>query len=166
MTSEDTIIAFFPCVRFSRQNILNIRGMNYGMKKWSLIKKLQYSINNIRELAMFYELISNLVIIAIQRKIPLIIENPYGEQHFLTRYWVLQPALIDYDRRLNGDTYKKPTQYWFINCEPQNNIIDEPIEKVENKNISNVRNQVERSMIQPQYANRFLRQYVLPQSKD
>lgn len=75
--------------------------------------------------------------------------------------WVLplKPAIIDHDRRLNGDHYKKPTQYWFINCKPKTNIL---IGYVEELKIENVRNQVQRSMIHPQYASRFLRQYVLP----
>jgi len=71
------------------------------------------------------------------------------------------------DRTLNGDYYKKPTQYWFINCEPKNNFIFEPIEKVEQKIIAKAKNEnvidrtVLRSMIHPQYANRFIREFIL-----
>lgn len=163
--ASDTIIAFFPCTRFEEQNILNVKGLNSGMKKWDMVRKLEYSIEKVEEMSKFYKLISKLVIVCIQRKIPLIIENPYSTQHFLTRYWPLKPALIDKDRRANGDSYKKPTQYWFINCNPKTNILFEPIQEVEFKTIETERNQVERSMIQPQYANRFLRQYVLPKNK-
>ena len=46
------------------------------------------------------------------------------------------------------------------------NVLFEPIQEVKFKTIEKERNQVERSMIQPQYANRFLRQYVLPKNKN
>lgn len=164
--ASDTIIAFFPCTRFEDQNILNVKGLNSGMKKWDMVRKLEYSIEKVEEMSKFYKVISKLVIVCIQRRIPLIIENPYSTQHFLTRYWPLKPALIDKDRRTNGDSYKKPTQYWFINCNPKMNILFEPIQEVKFKTIETEQNQVERSMIQPQYANRFLRQYVLPKNKN
>lgn len=32
----DTIIAFFPCVRFEDQSILNVRGVNYAMRNWAV----------------------------------------------------------------------------------------------------------------------------------
>ena len=162
MKPDDMIIAFFPCVRFEAQIILNMRGENYGAKNWSDEKKLEYSMKLNNELNEMYQLISKLAIICIRRKLPLIIENPYSGQHYLTRYWPIKPEIIDRDRRLNGDHYKKPTQYWFINCEPKSNILFEPLDYVEELKIENVYNQVQRSMIHPQYANRFLRQYVLP----
>ena len=162
MKPDDMIIAFFPCVRFEARIILNMRGDHYAARNWSDEKKLEYSMKLNNELNAMYQLISKLALICIRRKLPLIIENPYNGQHYLTRYWPLKPAIIDYDRRRDGDWYKKPTQYWFINCKPKNNILFEPIEFVEERKIEMVRNQVQRSMIHPQYANRFLRQYVLP----
>ena len=164
ISPEDIIIAFFPCVRFSAQNIINIRGNNFGMKNWTLEQKLIYGFEKCDEMAYFFKLISKLVIVALWKELKLIIENPYGEQHFLTRYWCLQPKIIDQNRRENGDYYKKPTQYFFVNCEPKNssiNFLFEPIEWVDVKRIEITRNQVERSLIHPQYANRFLRRYVI-----
>lgn len=162
---DDMIMAFFPCVRFENQIILYIKGESYSAKNWSDEKKMEYSMKLNNELNAMYQLISKLALICTRRKLPLIIENPYSSQHYLTRYWPLKPAIIDHDRRLNGDHYKKPTQYWFINCEPKNNILFEPIDYVEELKIGKIRNQVRRSMIHPQYANRFLRQYVLPATK-
>lgn len=162
ITEDDMIIAFFPCVRFEDQIIMNMKGVHYGSEKWSDLKKIEYSMRLHSELAHMYQLISKLAIVCIKRGIPLVIENPYSSQHYLARYWPLKPAIIDRDRRRDGDWYKKPTQYWFINCEPQNNILFESIEYVEERKIEKKRNQVQRSMIHPQYANRFLRQYILP----
>ncbi len=160
---DDMIIAFFPCVRFEAQIIINMRGDHIEIKKWNDDKKLEYSMKLNNELNHMYQLVSKLAIVCIKRGIPLVIENPYNAQHYLTRYWPLKPAIIDSDRRRDGDHFKKPTQYWFINCEPKNNMLFEPIEFAEEKVINNIRNQVQRSMIHPQYANRFLRQYILPE---
>lgn len=163
ITEDDMIIAFFPCVRFEAQIIINMRGDHIEIKKWNDDKKLEYSMKLNNELNHMYQLVSKLAIVCIKKKIALVIENPYSSQHYLTRYWPLKPAIVDHDRRRDGDWYKKPTQYWFINCKPKNNMLFEPIEFVEKKVIENIKNQAQRSMIHPQYANRFLRQYILPE---
>jgi len=90
----------------------------------------------------------------------MVFENPAGEQHYLTRYWCLKPKVVDNDRRENGDWFKKPTQYWFIGFEPKQNLVFEPIDYVETKTWSGL-NATQRSMIHPQYANRFIRQYLI-----
>lgn len=97
----------------------------------------------------------------------MIVENPYTQPHYLTAYWCAKPTIIDKDRRVNGDYYKKPTQYWFINLEPKNNFLFEPIEWVETQRIeyqtnqNGINRQVLRSMIHPQYANRFIRERII-----
>ena len=159
-SKEDTILAFFPCVRFEAQILLNFRGENSGYKDWNLKKKMCNDLKLHNELHKNYELITKLVIICIDKNIPLIIENPYSEQHYLKRYWALKPSIIDKNRRLNGDYYEKPTQFYFINCKPKNNFIFEPLYEVEKKIVSE-ENTVNRSMIHPQYANRFIREYVI-----
>lgn len=154
------IIAFFPCIRFENQALLQFRAENCGMKHWNDEQKLEYVLNYHKELNRLYCLITKLCIICLHNNIKLIIENPYSTQHYLQRYWCLKPKIIDYDRTENGDNFKKPTQYWFVNCEPKNNFIFEPIKLVEKKIVSDC-NTVERSMINPQYVNRFIRQYIL-----
>lgn len=162
----DTIIAFFPCTRFEAQILLNFRGENSGFKSWNLRKKLSYDLKLHDELNRNYSLITKLAIICIDKKIPLIIENSYGEQHYLKRYWCIRPKVIDMNRRENGDYYIKPTQYFFINCEPKQNVIFEPLEFVERKKIKDLgwaskKVQIERSMIHPQYARRFIKEYII-----
>ena len=51
---EDTIIAFFPCVRFEAQVLLNFRGENSGYKNWSLRKKLSNDLKLHNELNRNY----------------------------------------------------------------------------------------------------------------
>lgn len=37
--------------------------------------------------------------------------------------WAIPSKIIDKDRTLRGDYFEKPTQYWFIGCEPKYNMI-------------------------------------------
>ena len=69
------------------------------------------------------------------------------------------------NRYSNGDYYKKPTQYFFVNCKPQNNLLFEPVEvkelkkKVEQKTVN-------RSMISKEYENRFIREFILEKDNE
>lgn len=167
ITEEDMILAFFPCIRFEDQIQMCFRGTAYQCKNMNNEQKLSYDLKLHDELSKLYKLITKLAIVCIRKHIPLIIENPYSTTHYLVKYWAIPYTILDTDRTLNGDYYKKPTQYWFINCEPKNNFIFEPIEKVEQKIIAFQKNEngidrtVLRSMIHPQYANRFIREFIL-----
>ena len=169
MTKDDLIVAFFPCVRFSQEALLLFQGHNFGIKTWSLKKKMQYDITLHGELHSLYCLVTKLVLVCIQKDLRLIIENPYGIQHYLTNYWALKPSIIDKDRTKNGDYYKKPTQYFFVNCEPEQNFIFEPIEwsktrvVEETKSEDGMTSKIIRSLIHPQYARRFIKMYILNQ---
>ena len=81
----------------------------------------------------------------------------------MVRYWAIPCTFIDKDRTLRGDYFEKPTQYWFINCKPQYNMIFEAyawnLDK--KKKITSTGNKTERSMISKDYANRFIREFIL-----
>lgn len=158
---EDTIIAFFPCVRFEDQIQMAFRGTQFQMKKWSDEQKLEYDLKLHKELSELYELVTKLAIVCLIRKIPLIIENPYSSTHYLTKYWAIPSTIIDKDRRTRGDYFQKPTQYWFINCKPSYKMILEPQIWNEKKIIENTHNKTERSLISKEYANRFIREFIL-----
>ena len=109
----------------------------------------------------------------IRKNLHLIIENPITQPHDLTLYWCIQPKVVDKDRTLNGDYMKKPTQFFFINCEPKQNILFEPIEYVPQRVHERMKvtdtdksRQVLRSEIQPQYASRFIKQYLIDYETD
>lgn len=161
ITRDDLIVAFFPCVRFSLQCIMNFNGTARWSKNWSTEKLLENDIKLHTELHDLYCFISKLAIICIRKNIPLIIENPYSTQHYLSRYWAVKPKIIDMDRRSRGDFYEKPTQYFFINCEPKNNFIFEPVNVKPTKKILKEHNKVQRSIISSDYANRFIREFIL-----
>lgn len=123
ITKKDIILAFFPCVRFEDQIQMHFRGTCASLKKWNNEQKLEYDLKLHKELNLMYETITKLAIVCIKKNIPLIIENPYSTTHYLTKYWAIPSKIIDKNRTLHGDYYEKPTQYWFINCEPKNNMI-------------------------------------------
>lgn len=162
INSSDTIIAFFPCTRFEDQIIITFRGQNGGTSNWTDKQRLEYDLKLHNELHNYYTLITKLAIICMDRNISLIIENPYSEQHYLRRYWGIQAKVIIKDRSKYGDYYKKPTQFWFINCEPKYNFIfGEDLKNMNRKTIKGTHSVVERSLISPIFANRFIREYIL-----
>lgn len=129
-------MAFFPCTYFECQSQMFFYGSNYNIINKSIEDKCEIAMKRHRRLSQFYEILNKLVIVCERRKIKLIIENPYNQPHYLTTYWCVRPSIIDKDRTERGDYYKKPTQYWFFNIKPQNNLIFEPLEYVERKIIA------------------------------
>lgn len=175
INSDDLILAFFPCIRFENQVMLMFRGQQYQIKNKSYEEKMLYDMELLDEVNEMYKYVNKLFIVCIRKKLKLVMENPYSEEHFLRRYWCYPATIIDKDRRLNGDYYKKPTQYWFLNCDPKNNFLFEalPYNAIEQKSaIENMNSttfekmgvnnrKTARSMIHPEYANRFIRQYLI-----
>ena len=158
---EDIIIAFFPCVRFEDQIQMHFRGTATQMKNWTDEQKLTNDLILHNSLHDLYTKISQLAIICLRKQIPLIIENPYSTTHYLTKYWAIPAKVIDKDRTLRGDYFQKPTQYWFINCEPKYNMIFEAYTWNKKKDIGHTKPGAERSLIAPEYANRFIREFIL-----
>ena len=161
MTNDDLIFAFFPCTRFEAQIQMHYRGDARQQKNWSDIKKIENALKLHNELNQLYSLLCKLFIVCLNRNLKLIVENPYGG-NYLEKFFPIKPKIVDLDRSENGDFYKKPTQFWFVNIEPNYNLLFEP--KIINSNlkkISNTSNKVERSLISYEYANRFIRMYLL-----
>lgn len=134
MNHEDIVMAFFPCTRFECQIQLGFRGKMSQMKKWDIIKKMEYSMKLHKELHQNYLLLSKMVVVAQKKGLRMVIENPFTQPHYLTLYWSLDPTIIDKDRTRNGDYMKKPTQYFFVGFEPENNLIMEPLEDAQVRN--------------------------------
>jgi hypothetical protein len=148
-----------------------IRGENHGMEGRSVQQKLEYSMQLHEELHKYYMAICKLFVLAEKGGYRMIIENPSTQPHYLTQFFPIKPTLIDKDRRINGDYYRKPTQYWFVNCTPEQNMFFEPIEDRETGNIENYHEMktfrhvssdrnIKRSLMHPQYARRFIRQFI------
>lgn len=166
ITKDDLILAFFPCTRFEQQILLWFRGESNQQKNQTDIEKLEKDLELHQELHINYMLITKLAIIVLEKGLRMVFENPMSSQHYLTKYWSLKPSICDSNRRDNGDYFKKPTQYWFIGFEPKNNLVFEPLDYVEQIRVNdlwgtNKDDVAMRSKIHPQYANRFIRQYLI-----
>lgn len=167
ITPDDMILAFFPCTRFSPQAYFAFQGTSKNFKKWNEDQIVEYAMKHHDELNELYQLLSKLAMVAFRRNLKMIIENPYHAESYLTRYWPLKPKVIDKNRRDMGDYFTKPTQYFFINCEPSYNFIFEPLIVQEKRRINAKVNEGgqnsarDRSTIAPEYANRFIREYIL-----
>jgi len=168
IAETDLVMAFFPCTKFEDQAILGFRGDRYQMGGYTDSQKLEYDIVQHNELHTNYVAITKLAIICLKRNLRLVIENPFSEQHYLTRYWAIKPKVVDRDRRKDGDIYRKPTQYWFVGFDPKCNLLTDgfvyvdtvkALQKVTGKD--GKKREVLRSEIHPQYANRFIRRYIL-----
>lgn len=158
---DDLIFAFFPCVRFEEQIQMQFRGTAFQQRSWSDEKKLEYDLKIHAELSFFYEIVTKLVIVCLRKKIKLIIENPYSANHYLIKYWAIRPAIIDSNRRERGDFFVKPTQYYFINFQPKNNLIFEPIEFYTKRIVELTNDKKKRSEISPGYARRFIKEFII-----
>ena len=173
--TDDLVLSFFPCVRFENQIMLGFRGQMKQQKTWTYKQKMEYDMKLLSELKHNYDLVNKMFIICMDKNLRLVMENPYSQEHFLRRYWCYPPSIIDKDRRESGDYFAKPTQYWFLNCEPKDNLIFEPItynhlgtkdtirlmSKEDWEKTGAPTNKVARSMIHPDYANRFIRQHLI-----
>lgn len=115
----------------------------------------------------FYELVIKMLATAKDRKIRLIMENPWGCHSYIGKCFVTPPTFIDKDRTLRGDFFRKPTAYWFINCEPTHGCTYQKLhEALRVKKDARPSKQTgtcseERSMISPDYARNFICDFIL-----
>lgn len=161
---DDYCLAFFPCIRFSQMFLFSICCYGKQYKNMPLQNKLLHSLEAEKERSYFYQVFCHLVYVALVRGFPLVIENPYDKAHYLTRYFPCLPSFIDFNRRSRGDYFEKPTQYFFFNCQPSNNLLFECVEMQPFKFVNQCHG-FERSQISSEYANRFIREFILSPSR-
>lgn len=161
INKDDLVLAFFPCTYFSDQSQLLSRGDNFGQKEWSIEKKLEYSMQQMQKRQRYYINLCSLCLIAIEKGFKLIIENPYGKVNFLKQFFPIKPDLIIKDRRTMGDFYKKPTQFFFVNCKPEFKLHGECFSTMESKRAIERTHGFERSVISPAFAENFIKTYII-----
>lgn len=155
---EDLIFAFFPCTYFCGHNEMFFCGTNYNYRQFSKAVVLDKVIERAQLRNEYYVTLLKFCRVVESRNLRSIIENPYNAHHFWRFNFPYKPAVIDMNRRLKGDYFKKPTQYLFINCTPSGKVstqIDKPIEYVMEKE------GIERSLISPDYAHNFICDHIL-----
>lgn len=161
ISPDDLVLAFFPCTYFSDQSQLLSRGDSYGQKEWSAEKKLKHSIDLMNKRSEFYTYLCNLCLIAIKKGFKLVIENPYGKVNFLKHFFPIKPEIIIYNRKKLGDVYKKPTQFFFINCKPTFNLQNEYVENKKQKQTIENNRGISRSIISPDFAKNFIKTFII-----
>lgn len=158
ITPDDLILAFFPCTYFSSNNQMFFEGTNFAWRNLSMSEKLDKIIERADDRHRYYRVLLMFVAVCERRQLRCIIENPYNAHHYWRFNFPYRPSVIDMNRRLRGDYFKKPTQYIFINCTPTGKTsmqFDKEIRYIINEST------VERSMISPDYARNFICDYIL-----
>lgn len=167
MSYNDIIIAFFPCIYFETIQMCYFQLTHNNNAKKSIPERIEDAIDRLEKRTKFHTLLYKLVHIALSRKLRLIIENPATSPSYLigTQNFPA-PSIIDFNRRLRGDYFTKPTAYWFFGCSPTHlGTYYPPREK---KTILSAKASPsaglcseERSMISPDYARNFICDFIL-----
>lgn len=158
ITADDIIIAFFPCTYFCGNNTMFFDGTQIGWKNLSILDKIEKIIDRDTLRHFYYVTLLQLCRVVEERKLRMIVENPYNAHHYWRFNFPYKPAVIDMNRRTSGDFYKKPTQYLFVNCTPAGRKsvqMDKKMHFVCNQSTVN------RSMISKDYAHNFICDHIL-----
>jgi hypothetical protein len=113
---DDLILAFFPCIFFCESNTINFRLDAHNYRKMDIRGKTEQIIKRSESRDYFFQLATKMVCVVIERDLRMIIENPYQAQSYMCNNFIFPPTIIDKDRTLRGDYFKKPTGYWYVNC--------------------------------------------------
>lgn len=172
ITPDDLIVAFFPCIYFTGSTnpcYFTLENNNY--KSLSLREKLEKILDRAKKREYFYELLYKMIGVCLLKDIRVIFENPYTTQHYLCNNFLKPPSLLDTNRLLRGDYFKKPTGYWFFNCNPtygesfQNDKKQKIIWRMKGQKTAGLCSE-ERSMISPDYARNWICDFVLGKKQD
>lgn len=163
----DLIIAFFPCIYFEALQMTYYTSTCNNNKKVGK-EKFEVILDRIEKREKLYKLLYKLISIVEIRDLRLIIENPATQPHYLlfSENFYCKPAVVDNNRTLRGDYYRKPTAYWYINCKPttgnsiQRRIESKTIQRSKRSKEAGLCSE-ERSMISPDYARNFICDFII-----
>lgn len=169
---DDLIIAFFPCIYFSAlQMTYYSLSANNNINK-TQCKKIEEAIERLQNRNYYHTLLYKLVYIAVKRKLRIIIENPATQPNYLLGQQNFpNPTIIDKNRMLRGDYFKKPTAYWFFNCKPtygesyQLNKLNKKVQECKRGIKAGICSK-ERSMISPDYARNFICDFIFGKAQE
>lgn len=158
-------MTFFPCIYFCATSQMAFYPTCTNYRCLSIKETYDEILKRNENRTRFYGLLNKLFAIAKIKGIRLIVENPYSEQTFLKANFE-PPTFIDIDRTRRGDFFKKPTAYWFVNCEPtygysfQKDKKQKAIMSAKSSSKAGVCS-TERSMISPDYARNFICDFII-----
>lgn len=186
ISKDDLIFAFFPCIKFCNIAEYNQRSAQEYMRKRGVeIHKIyEFLKKESDERYFFYQKALKMHGCVEFNGLRMIMENPWHEANYTNYFWFNKPSIIDKDRTKRGDLFKKPTAYWFTNCEPTTGITIQQTPKSMQKYIGMTSEKKypkekvakgskqpglcseERSMISPDYARNFICDFILGKKQE
>lgn len=166
ITEDDLIMAFFPCIYFCAASQMAFFYTYVNYRRKSMREKTDLILERSGNREKFFALAVKMLSVAHMRGIRLVMENPWSEQTFLKANFVAPPSLVDNDRTKRGDYFKKPTAYWFVNCEPTNGYSFQRPKEYKTILTTKMASRAglcseERSLISPDYARNFICDFIL-----
>lgn len=169
ITSDDLIMAFFPCIYFESLSMMAFSWTSKNYRKKTKMEALELIMKRAKDRYEMYINLLKLVGVVTNKGLRLIIENPWSMQHYLKQgNFVQPPSIVDMDRTRRGDYYRKPTAYWFFGCEPTSGISFQQTPKNKIRKVLDAKSSKnaglcseERSMISPDYARNFICDFIL-----
>ena len=167
ITPDDLIVAFFPCIYFEALQMTTYQLTSINQRAMTYCEKIKDAMERLQKRTYFHTLLYKLTYIVNDRGFRLVIENPATQPNYLVGMQNFpNPTFIDKNRLLRGDYFKKPTAYWYFNCEP---TYGQSWQKdKEQKKIMDAKSapraglcSEERSMISPDYARNFICDFIL-----
>lgn len=167
IVKDDFVMAFFPCIYFTgstNPRYYTLENNNY--QNLTLREKFDTILKRDSDRHIFFQLLNKMCYVLMAKEIRFVIENPYSSQHYLHNNFLKEPSFIDSDRMRRGDYFKKPTGYWFFNCEPGHGMSHQ--KDKEQKTIFGSKSapkagicSEDRSLISPDYARNFICDFIL-----
>jgi len=145
ITTDDLILAFFPCIRFcsvmeqaqhedfydaGQRRAKDFGTPEYYRRKWKTLRKFS------QERFKLYDLALMMFANCQTKGVRLIMENPWHPMNFTNHFWFARVSLIDKDRTRRGDYFRKPTAFWFMGCKPTHGETRQPTPKEEVRTIT------------------------------
>ena len=166
MTKDDIVLAFYPCIYFCATSQMSFYLSYINYHCLSFDERIEEIIKRSAKREDFYVRLIKLCAVCQTRGLRLIVENPWSEQTYLKANFIKVPDLVDNNRLLRGDYYKKPTAYWFWNCEPTSGFSYQYDKEPKTIMESRGDNQAglcstERSIISHDYARNFICDFIL-----
>lgn len=138
-----------------------------NQKAMTYCEKIKDALERLQKRTYFHTLLYKLTYVVMGKGLRLLIENPATQPNYLVGMQNFpNPTIIDKNRMLRGDYFKKPTAYWYFNCEPtygesyQNDKEQKTIMQAKSAPHAGLCSE-ERSMISPDYARNFICDFIL-----
>ena len=168
---QDLIVAFYPCIYFNQASQTAFQMFYNNYQRLSDLEKINKILERSEKRQEYYNRLIKFAYVCIAKGIRMIFENPVTEPHYLTNNFLIQPTVVDKNRMERGDYFKKPTGYWFFNCEPTNGFTwqnDKVAKQIKNSKpaLHGGLCSEDRSMISSDYARNWICDFVLGKTQN